>query len=400
MSAESESKIDILRAALDNGDWPTALPILHEMARRDAGVARHWANLGAVLCATGADPSLALRRAVLLAPDVADYLNDFGAVGSEGRDEARRLLVLAPLHGPAAVMSALHAFGENNRPRGFMILRRLRLAEPGNLDATFLLGQFLDLAGREAEAIRLYRAALCIAPDDPMGARRDLARHGVAPVREAYSSTYVEKVFDGYAANFDAHLTGRLNYSGPETLRSLGLDTGILSDRRRHSRAVDIGCGTGLAGAVFRPFCDQLTGIDIAREMVRRAKEKAIYDRLLTGNAVTVLEQETGSYDLAVAADVSSYIGDLEPFFTIVSRRLIPGGALLMTAHELSGSGEGGIGLGLDGAHSHTPDYLRRTAGNAGLTLVEMRRGSMREEGGEPLATLFLAFTKPRQSGV
>ena len=341
-----------------------------------------------------------LMRALLLEPADPNYLNDYGAETDENRAIANRLLVLDPLHGPAALMSALRAFGEQKRTRGFRVLRRLRLSDPGNLEATCILGQFLDLAGRAREAVPLYRAALCIAPEDPMGVRRDLARHGIAPVQEAYSSAYVKRVFDGYAKNFDAHLTGRLKYSGPETLRLLGLASGILSEEQTAACAVDLGCGTGLTGAAIRPYCADLTGIDISPEMLRVADEKKIYERLIAGDAVSVLEQEDARYDIAVAADVSSYIGDLQPFFRAVSARLRQDGGLLMTAHELTGGTEDGIGIGLDGAHSHSLEYLTRTADAVGLTLLEVRRGAMREEAGQPFATLFLAFTKLRQSGV
>ncbi|UUX48363.1 methyltransferase domain-containing protein [Nisaea acidiphila] len=399
MNADVDPDSEILRAALEAGDWPVALPILLDLARQNAGEPRHWTNLAVAQRAMGAKSSRALKRALILNPATAGNLNDLGAVDPEAR-VAEWLLVLDPLHGPAAVLAALRAFGSNRRPRAVRTLRRLRLAEPSSLDATFLLGQFLDLAGRKEEAIRLYRSSLHIDPEDTMGARRDLARHGVTPIREAFSSTYVAKVFDNYAEKFDAHLTDRLNYSGPETLRRLGVELGILSEGRNIPRAVDIGCGTGLSGAAFRPHCNHLSGIDIAKEMVRRAEEKAIYDRLTVGHAVEVLSREDEVYDLAIAADVSAYIGDLGPLFTSISNRLAPGGTLLMTAHELTGPDENGIGIGRDGVHCHSAGYLRDTAEHAGLSLTELRQGSMRDEGDMPLATLFLAFTKLRQSRV
>ncbi|WP_193188736.1 class I SAM-dependent DNA methyltransferase [Nisaea sediminum] len=395
MAEDPGTEVDILHDAVGSGDWEAALPILQRKALDAAGDSLHWSNLATVQRAAGQDPSTALRRAITLDPDVPGYLNDLGAGESDPTPAPERLLVLDPLHIPAALMSALRALGNDRRKRGFRILRRLRISDPGNLDATFILGQFLDLAGRAGEAVRLYRATLCIAPEDPMGVRRDLARHGVAPVRQAYSSTYVKRVFDGYAKSFDAHLTGRLKYSGPETLRLLGLASGILSEKRKAACALDLGCGTGLTGAAIRPYCAEMTGIDISSEMLRVAEEKRIYHRLLAGDAVSVLEREDALYDVAIAADVSSYIGDLEPFFRAVSARLQPGGGLLMTAHEPTGADEDGIGIGLDGAHSHSLDYLQQAARAAGLTLLEARRGSMREEGGVPLATLFLAFAKP-----
>lgn len=399
MSAQPEAENETLRVAVSRGDWPTALPILRQKALDAADQAVNWSNLGAALGAAGAPASRAHKRAVLLAPDEAGYLNDLGAGSDDGTAAARRLLVLDPLHGPAAVMSALQAFKGGGRAQAFRILRRLRLSQPAHLEATCLLAQTLDLAGRAEEAVPLYRAALCLDPEDSMGVRRDLARHGITPVREAFSQAYVAQVFNGYAENFDEHLRGRLKYTGPETLRELGLASGILSADRKARDAIDIGCGTGLSGAAVRAFCDRLTGIDIAAEMVRRAEDKGIYDRLLVGDAITLLAAESATYDLAIAVDVSSYIGDMKPFFETVSQRLAPGGALLMTAHEPAEPSTEGIGFGQDNAYSHSLAYLKETASAAGLALGEIRRGAMREEADRPLATFFLAFTKDKRPG-
>ena len=42
-----------------------------------------------------------------------------------------------------------------------------------------------------------------------------------------------------------------------------------------HTLAVDLGCGTGLAGAAMRPFCQgKLLGCDLSSGMLRLAKKK------------------------------------------------------------------------------------------------------------------------------
>ena len=162
--------------------------------------------------------------------------------------------------------------------------------------------------------------------------------------------------------------------------------------------ALDIGCGTGLSGAAFRPYCTHLTGIDISGEMVRRADEKKLYDRLLTGEAAGILRHEAATYTLIIAADVTSYIGDLSAFLAALSIRLEEDGTLLLTALEPEPGNAPGIGP--DGAHTYDLALLEQCAEKAGLRLRVHQRGAMREEAGQPLATLFLAFTKPRQTGV
>ena len=88
-----------------------------------------------------------------------------------------------------------------------------------------------------------------------------------------------------------------------------------------HTVAVDLGCGTGLAGAAMKPFCKgTLLGCDLSGGMIRLAKkkrgpdEKRIYDKLETVDAVAFLHRslEPASADLIVAADVTVYMRSLE----------------------------------------------------------------------------------------
>ena len=43
---------------------------------------------------------------------------------------------------------------------------------------------------------------------------------------------------------------------------------------------LDLGCGTGLGGAAFRPFVDRLVGVDLSPAMIAQAAAKGLYDRL------------------------------------------------------------------------------------------------------------------------
>ena len=376
----------------------TALHTLAERCRDEPLSATHWTALGIVREAAGLDPARARLRAVLLEPQDAGNLNDLGAADPSGMKAALRLLVLDPLHGPATIMSALHAFGQERYIDAQRLLARLRLSDPANIEATFLLASSLEQEPPQAMAARLYRTSLVLAPEDPLGAGRALARLGAGPAEAAFPPAHVRMVFDGYAESFDMHLTGRLKYTAPETLLKLAHASGIASSGSPVRTAIDIGCGTGLTGAVFRPHCRHLTGIDISGEMIRRADAKAIYDRLVTLEAVAFLRNDPALYELAIAADVTSYIPDLPGFLSVISARLEEGGTLLLTALEPpAGTAPG---LGPDGAYTHSLTGLEEAAFNAGLRVLKVERGAMREEAGQPLATLFLAFTKLRQTGV
>src|SRR5438477_7207125 len=76
---------------------------------------------------------------------------------------------------------------------------------------------------------------------------------------------------------------------------------------------LDLGCGTGLAGAAFRPHVDWLLGVDLSPKMIEVARAKGLYDRLVIGDiAQHLAEQHTdnATFHLVIAADVFAYVAD------------------------------------------------------------------------------------------
>ena len=57
-----------------------------------------------------------------------------------------------------------------------------------------------------------------------------------------------------------------------------------------------------------------LHGVDISPKMIEIAGKKGLYDALLSGDIHVVLNDlDRRSYDLIIAADVFTYIGDIRP---------------------------------------------------------------------------------------
>ena len=97
------------------------------------------------------------------------------------------------------------------------------------------------------------------------------------------TETYVRRLFDQYAGRYDTALTEHLHYRGPALLRD-AVEAAMRARGKRpmHFRAMlDLGCGTGLAGAAFRPFVDRLVGVDLSPAMIAQAASKGLYDRLV-----------------------------------------------------------------------------------------------------------------------
>jgi len=131
---------------------------------------------------------------------------------------------------------------------------------PGWPAGWFRLGEWYEALGDGAAAAEAWDRALAADPADRLGAalKRDLARR--VPMVEAMPAAFVEALFDQYAPDFDAALVERLDYRAPGLLRAA-------LDGRRFGRAMDLGCGTGLAGEAFRDAVDWLAGCDIAAAM-------------------------------------------------------------------------------------------------------------------------------------
>jgi predicted TPR repeat methyltransferase len=247
---------------------------------------------------------------------------------------------------------------------------------PADAETWHALGQALEAAGEPAEVA--YRASLELDPEDRMGAAVRLALIGAAPAPAQLPEAHVRTLFDQYARRFDTALVDALGYRGPELLRRAvdrTLPTGPLD-------ILDLGCGTGLAGAAFADRRRRLDGIDLSPAMILQAMARGIYDRLEPGEIAAVLAGWPDRYDLVLAADVAVYIGDLGPLFAAARGVLRPGGLFALTAEAQD---EEGWRLGDHHRYLHSAGYLAATAAVAGFTVAEVEAAWARRENGTPL---------------
>src|SRR5215467_8086360 len=131
-----------------------------------------------------------------------------------------------------------------------------------------------------AGAVAAFSAARDADPEDYHGARLHLARLGAGAATPEMSETYVRRLFDQHAPDFDTTMLERLDYRGPQLL--LGAVRSVAGERLRLGAMLDLGCGTGLGGAAFRPYVDWLVGVDLSPAMIAAARAKGLYDRLST----------------------------------------------------------------------------------------------------------------------
>ncbi len=257
---------------------------------------------------------------------------------------------------------------------------------PAFATAWFALGAIRDRLGDRAGAIAAFERTRDADPEDYHGARLQLARLQSGDPTPPMSEAYVRRLFDQYAARYDAALTEHLAYRGPALLlEAVENVTHAAAQRLRFGSMLDLGCGTGLGGAAFRPCVDWLVGVDLSPAMVAQAATKGLYDRLVTGDLAKFLADEAdnaGRYDFVLAADVFVYISDLVPIVTTVAHVLAPGGIFAFTVETHGGDG---VKLLPTLRYAHGEPYVRRVLADAGLSCASMSPAAVRSEKGVPV---------------
>lgn len=253
---------------------------------------------------------------------------------------------------------------------------------PGFASAWFALGEAREALGDRAAARAAFARARDTDPQDRHGAALHLARLGGADPATGALQTYVRTLFDQYAPRFDRALED-LSYSAPARLREA-----IMRHGTRFGTMLDLGCGTGLAGAAFRPHVDWLAGVDLSPKMIEVARAKGVYDKLAVADVTQYLgEQEGKAFHLVIAADVFAYVPDLAAVCAAVRRVLAPGGLFGFTVE--THDGDGAI-VGAKMRYAHSEQFVRDALIDAGLTPVELSHESSRTENRVPVPGLLV----------
>lgn len=254
------------------------------------------------------------------------------------------------------------------------------------LDAHWLLGECHSHGGSREKALMHYRRCLEIEPDH-RGPAFMIAALGEGQSPERAPDDYVTSFFDWYADHFDDHLTTNLKYVGPERVATAlreAVPQGV-------ECALDLGCGTGLAGVAAKGLAERLIGVDLSSEMLKHAETTGVYEELIEADLDTALKRlADSSVNAAFAADVLVYVGALEALFAELARVLTPGGVFIATfeTNQTDESWE----LSESGRYLHSDSYLRQVSAEFGLGRYSMSELVLREEYGEPVKSMIVTF--------
>jgi predicted TPR repeat methyltransferase/thioredoxin-like negative regulator of GroEL len=240
---------------------------------------------------------------------------------------------------------------------------------------------------RKAEAIGAYRKALEHG-GNAEHINYELAGLGVGAVPAGAPSAYIADLFDRYADDFDQHLVGGLNYQTPKLL----FQQLTRFCRSRDLDVADLGCGTGLLGPLLRPLSSTLTGVDLSANMLKKASERQVYDDLIQSELTKFLETKKDSFDLAIAADVFNYVGDLTGVFAGSRNALRPGGWF---SFSVEASDAEDLVLAATGRYRHSLTHCQKLAADQGFVIVHSEPAVLREENGVGVNGYLILMQRP-----
>jgi len=345
---------------------------------------------------------LTLVKALLASNDVTAAL-----------EEAREAVSLN-----SGVAMAVMALGEtllaaSALPAAIAEFQRALRLDPALERARLLMATAWLEAGEAEKALAIFTE---LEPSPEIEALAERAR--AIQTKPRSDAGYVRHLFDQFSADYDTRMLGQLSYAAPQILRDLAdlvmpgasatagatkensgasaragatqKNSGVSARAKNKELSIlDLGCGTGLAGGVFKDLAAHLTGIDLSPAMVDKARARGIYDRLIVGDIENLPE---GAYDLILAADTLVYLGDLEPLFRTLGAHLAPDGYFLFTTEAKDGEG---FELGPKRRWRHSETYLRQQALQAGLAVAGLVAASPRTEANQPVAGFAVALTRP-----
>lgn len=250
--------------------------------------------------------------------------------------------------------------------------------DPAHLEAHQNLGFIFLVMKNKSSALIHFKEVLRLQPNNLA------VSHTINILNQEKAVTssppeYIQSLFDSYADHYDRHLKSALNFQVPHILYDAYMNN---NKNNNKLNILDIGCGTGLSGELFKPLASKLTGVDLSFNMLALAKQKNIYDELQQQDVLVFLENKIACYDLIIASDVFVYIGDLSIVFAKIKQALMSNGYLIFNA-EINNQAD--YALTESGRFNHSKNYLDLLAANYGFMIVSYNVKPLRMQDHQPV---------------
>jgi predicted TPR repeat methyltransferase len=304
---------------------------------------------------------------------------------------AQQLLIEGePIEAPATAdfIKAAHALrDEGQLLAAFICQEHATQLQPHKAAHWLALGELAHILGRRAKACDAYKQYLALNPDNAEAAHILVALQDQAPPSRAPDNC-IQQLYSRFAGFYERNMCEELEYQGPERLHEVL--TAVLADAKNLD-ILELGCGTGLAACYLEPRARLLTGIDLSPDMLAQARATGLYDELHAAEITAFLNTDSSFYQLIVACDTFIYFGDLKQVMEPAARHLTAHGWMIFTVEK----GEVAPYMLADsGRYTHTEQYLRQIATDAGFEVRYLQEGFLRKEYGEPVTGLITALRK------
>lgn len=347
----------------EKGQLEEALKHYHLKLEYDSYHVRTLVNIGAVLVKQGdlLQGIQYFQKALEINPNFAEAHYNLGStfLSLQKTDESLTHFLQAAQEKPEANtyfnIGVLYMYKDKYNDAIESFTQALSI-EPNHLESHLNLGALYLKLAYYPKAIEHYQLAQTIQPENKEILYILSAITEQQDVPRTAPPEFITHLFDHYATHFEKHLTQFLNYQAHHLLYKYVREE--LAENLDYLFILELGCGTGLCGALFKPHAKKLIGIDLSDKMLKIAAEKNIYDELIHEDLLSALGEQT-NVDLIIAADVFGYSGDLHPTFSAVHRALKNKGIFAFTL-EATPTQEQDYVLQKSTRFAHSENYIER----------------------------------------
>jgi predicted TPR repeat methyltransferase len=402
-ASPARAALDRANALLDAGKMQAAADLCLATLQNGRLAPMTAANLVMVLRAAG-DVATADRIATIFFAQIAAGLTD--ATNSvHRRINLGRLKAVMGYKDDAEILLTHALQDDPTHQSGVLTLTRL-LLQRGAADAAMACWQPIFAAAPTDGVLRLNLVRI-LAQSGFLGHARALLDkaeplcttnraefdHVAAALRGTHAGTaqaaMTLEVFERFASSYDQTLA-KLGNSGPDAVAAILHQLALPA--KRSMAVLDAGCGTGLCGALLRPYARRLHGVDLSPAMLAKARKKKTYDALSRADLATAGTLPQGPFDLIVSSDVLVYFGALDHVLTNFAGLLRPGGWLVLTVEDAGAALATGWTLSPSGRHKHDLAYLDAILRKTGFATPKVTHSfDLRHEFGMPVRGLGLA---------
>ena len=231
---------------------------------------------------------------------------------------------------------------------------------------------------------------------------------------------YVEMLFDSYASTYNEHMVDKLLYQVPHVLvEEIMRETQELSQQdfvfpNAFIRLLDLGCGTGLVGKLWKeqtavattPTATYIVGVDMSSSMLEMSPS-GVFNRMVHSTideyfeSIRAREESDGIerkiFDFVTVGDVFGYIGNVESVLRGASHVLRESSGRLLFTVETSDSDFGPRGYRLDvktSRFTHDVLHLRKLIKKVGLIIRKERAITLRYQMRMPVKGMLFVCEK------